>query len=210
MPLTLAPALYDAFETAMAEQNIGAHRNTLAAMINHESGWDPFIIGDSGHSVGLLQLHDMGQGAGMSVIERQDPLTNLRVGFRAFRIHLAEFGNVESALAAHNAGGPAMRAEIARGGNWGTLYGGSVALLYVRPILAAAASIGPITRASDEAPAPVEDSYRDRVSVSRRVAVIQLGAIWGECARLRSFDMTGTANRIEQAIIAIKDDAGLN
>ncbi len=43
-----------------------------------ESGLDPLIIGDSGHSVGAYQLHDEGAGAGMSVEARQNPDTNIR------------------------------------------------------------------------------------------------------------------------------------
>jgi hypothetical protein len=35
------------------------------AMVAIESGFDPNIVGDSGHSVGLCQLHDQGQGAGL-------------------------------------------------------------------------------------------------------------------------------------------------
>jgi len=43
-----------------------------------ESRFDPKAEGDSGHSIGLFQLHDEGVGKGMSVEERQDPIINTR------------------------------------------------------------------------------------------------------------------------------------
>jgi TP901 family phage tail tape measure protein len=46
------------------------------ALAKAESNLNPSAIGDSGHSVGLFQLHDQGQGAGMSVALRQDPWAN--------------------------------------------------------------------------------------------------------------------------------------
>lgn len=216
-PFPIPAAIYDPFIALSDEYGLGEYRFILAAQINQESGWDPFAVGDSGHSIGLLQLHDQGQGAGMSVIERQDPATNLRVGLRAFRAHLDEFGSVEAALAAHNAGGPAVRMEYRRGGNWSTLYGGSVAGHYVRPILAAAHDLeqrgivrDPVAEEAPQPPPPAEVSYRDRVSVSRRALATQLDAIWGETDRLAAGGWTGTAQRLRNAVHAIKDDAGLN
>jgi hypothetical protein len=53
--------------------------NALASIISYEDpSWNPAAAGDSGHSVGLFQLHDAGQGTGMSVAERSDPETNIR------------------------------------------------------------------------------------------------------------------------------------
>lgn len=46
------------------------------ALAKAESGLNPRAVGDQGHSVGLFQLHDQGQGAGMSVAQRQDPQAN--------------------------------------------------------------------------------------------------------------------------------------
>jgi hypothetical protein len=43
-----------------------------------ESKFDPKAAGDSGHSIGIFQLHDEGVGEGMSVEERQDPIINTR------------------------------------------------------------------------------------------------------------------------------------
>lgn len=59
----------------------GLSPNEIAAMIVNakaESGLNPGIKGDSGHSIGLFQLNDRGAGHGMSVEERQDPITNIR------------------------------------------------------------------------------------------------------------------------------------
>jgi hypothetical protein len=44
-----------------------------------ESGGDNRAVGDGGHSIGLFQLHDQGQGAGMSSADRQDPRRNAEV-----------------------------------------------------------------------------------------------------------------------------------
>lgn len=38
-----------------------------------ESKWDTEAVGDSGHSYGLWQMYDQGQGAGMTPAERMDP-----------------------------------------------------------------------------------------------------------------------------------------
>lgn len=46
------------------------------ALAKAESSFNPNAIGDRGHSVGLFQLHDQGQGAGLSVAQRQDPNIN--------------------------------------------------------------------------------------------------------------------------------------
>ncbi|MFN0145992.1 MAG: transglycosylase SLT domain-containing protein [Dehalococcoidia bacterium] len=47
----------------------------LKAVMLAESGGRPDAVGDSGHSVGLFQLHDAGYGAGMGDA-RYDPETN--------------------------------------------------------------------------------------------------------------------------------------
>jgi hypothetical protein len=53
--------------------------DALASIIGYEDpSWDPAAAGDSGHSIGLFQLHDAGQGTGMSVAQRSDPETNIR------------------------------------------------------------------------------------------------------------------------------------
>ena len=53
---------------------------TLAlAIAQVESGLNPDAIGDGGHSVGLFQLNDRGEGAGMSVADREDPRRNAEI-----------------------------------------------------------------------------------------------------------------------------------
>lgn len=46
------------------------------ALAKAESGLNPNAIGDNGASVGLFQLHERGQGAGLSVAQRQNPEIN--------------------------------------------------------------------------------------------------------------------------------------
>ena len=53
--------------------------NFITAVMLAESGGDPNAVGDSGHSVGLFQLHDRGMGAGMGD-DRYNPEKNARVG----------------------------------------------------------------------------------------------------------------------------------
>ncbi len=53
----------------------------LKAVMLAESGGRPDAVGDSGHSVGLFQLHDQGYGAGMGD-SRYDPETNAERGTR--------------------------------------------------------------------------------------------------------------------------------
>ncbi|GMU39476.1 MAG: hypothetical protein AMXMBFR23_03420 [Chloroflexota bacterium] len=61
-------------------------RNVVRAIVLAESAGRADVIAHEaaatrgGYSVGLLQLYDFGQGAGMSVAERQDPDRNLAVG----------------------------------------------------------------------------------------------------------------------------------
>lgn len=53
----------------------------LKAVMLSESGGRPDAVGDSGHSVGLFQLHDQGYGAGMGD-SRFDPEVNADRGVR--------------------------------------------------------------------------------------------------------------------------------
>lgn len=68
-----------------AADRAGVPRNFLRAIVLEESGGDPAIVGDNGASVGLLQLHEAGQGAGMTKAERKDPDRNLAAGMPAIR-----------------------------------------------------------------------------------------------------------------------------
>lgn len=60
-------------------RELGVPPEVALAVAYHESGLNPTVAGDGGHSVGLFQLYDQGLGAGMSVAERSDPEKNARV-----------------------------------------------------------------------------------------------------------------------------------
>lgn len=116
----------------------------IGSMVYHESGGRPDAIGDSGHSVGLLQLHDQGLGRGMSVEERMDPEANLRRGIDYHARYLKAYGgDIGASVTAHNAGGAAVNAAYGAGGSWrdvphhrradGSVV--TVASLYTDPIL---------------------------------------------------------------------------
>jgi hypothetical protein len=70
-----AQIIAEEFSAAGLHKRIGA-----AAIVNawHESGLRAGAIGDSGHSVGLFQLHDKGGGHGLTVEFRADPRNNTR------------------------------------------------------------------------------------------------------------------------------------
>lgn len=166
----------------------GVDPNVIAAMCWIESGFRPDAIGDDGQSVGLLQLHDAGLGAGLSVEERMDPERNLELGIRAHRAYRDEFGSVEAAIAAHNAGGPALRRVH---GDWQTLHGGRVAERYVRPVLAKAAE------------------YRAANLFPPNATRIQLDVIWGVSEALLREGRNAQAWQLRAAVIALKDELGL-
>ncbi|MCC6420579.1 MAG: transglycosylase SLT domain-containing protein [Gemmataceae bacterium] len=78
----------------------------LKAVMLAESGGQPDAVGDSGHSVGLFQLHDQGYGAGMGDA-RYDPETNADRAARglAEAWHAGEragFSNEHAVRAAYN------------------------------------------------------------------------------------------------------------
>lgn len=62
-----------------------------AAIVNAhaESSLNPGAVGDSGHSVGLFQLHDKGAGKGMSVAARKDPAQNTE---RIYSVYAGSYG----------------------------------------------------------------------------------------------------------------------
>ena len=80
MPLELTPQQSAAFQVILdAAKSAGIldHHLWIPLTIAYgESAFDPALIGDDGHSVGLFQLHDEGVGAGMSVQSRQVAATN--------------------------------------------------------------------------------------------------------------------------------------
>lgn len=61
-------------------QRSGVPPEIFLALIQAESGGNPNVIGDSGHSVGLFQLNSAGgSGTGLSVAQREDPVTQFNV-----------------------------------------------------------------------------------------------------------------------------------
>lgn len=58
---------------------LGIPPEVALAIAHQESGLNYASIGDNGHSIGLFQLNDQGEGAGMSVAAREDPVTNARI-----------------------------------------------------------------------------------------------------------------------------------
>ncbi len=181
---------------------LGADPNVIGAICWQESGFRPDAIGDGGRSVGLMQLHDQGLGAGLTRQERLDPERNLRVGVQAHLAYLAEFGSIEAAVTAHNAGGPAVRQALALFGpeGWrqvvhhrqadGTAV--MVAEVYTRPVLAKA-----------------EEYRRGGVFAVVDPLRVQLDAIWGVSEQLLSAGRDGQAWQLRAAVIAIKEVAGL-
>ncbi len=79
---------------------------TAVADMLVESGGNNKAIGDNGHSVGLFQLNDQGEGIGMSVAERQDPTRNAEIALS----HFAKANSGEDpGVVAYNAERPADR-----------------------------------------------------------------------------------------------------
>ena len=84
-----------------AAREAGIEPALLAALVKHESGFDPDVRSHAG-AIGLAQLMP-GTAAGLGV-DPTDPLDNLRGGARYLREQLDRFGSTELALAAYNAG----------------------------------------------------------------------------------------------------------
>ncbi|MER3465714.1 MAG: hypothetical protein C4340_00345, partial [Armatimonadota bacterium] len=90
----------------IAQEN-GVDPALFAALISAESGWNPSAVSPKG-AMGLTQL--MSETArSLGVIEPFDPIQNMQGGARYLRRMLDEFGSVELALAAYNAGPGAVR-----------------------------------------------------------------------------------------------------
>ena len=88
-----------AIEQAATEA--GVDPALLAALVQHESGFDPEVVSHAG-AIGLAQLMP-GTAQGLGV-DPHDPIENLRGGARYLREQLDRFGTPELALAAYNAG----------------------------------------------------------------------------------------------------------
>ena len=72
------------------------------ALVGQESRYQPFARSNKG-AIGLAQLMP-GTARAMGVTDPWNPVENLRGGARYFRAQLDEFGRIDLALAAYNAG----------------------------------------------------------------------------------------------------------
>ena len=84
-----------------AARAAGVEPTLLAALVQHESNFDPDARSHAG-AIGLAQLMP-GTAAGLKV-DPHDPEQNLAGGARFLRSMLDRFGSVELGLAAYNAG----------------------------------------------------------------------------------------------------------
>ena len=103
----------------------------LKAVMLSESGGRPDAVGDSGHSVGLFQLHDQGYGAGMGD-SRFDPAINADRGARGLGEawqagEKAGFSGEKAVRAAYNY-------SFNPGGGWA--YQGDSVVKYMNQLLA--------------------------------------------------------------------------
>ncbi|MCL5110672.1 MAG: transglycosylase SLT domain-containing protein [Chloroflexi bacterium] len=84
----------------------------VAAVLLEESGGNPAAVGDQGHSVGLMQLHDQGVGSGLLDL-RYDPLLNIWYGAQTLAEGIRLYGDPTLAYARYyNPGGDAAAARV--------------------------------------------------------------------------------------------------
>jgi hypothetical protein len=67
-------SVIDDITTAAMQQRVDPRLAIAIAQV--ESGLNPNAVGDSGHSHGLFQLNDRGEGAGWSLLDLFNPLKN--------------------------------------------------------------------------------------------------------------------------------------
>lgn len=87
----------------------GLDPKIVRALIEVESGGDPYAVGDGGDSIGLGQIQPKWHGermARLGVTDLYDPQQNVLVICDILAEKLAEYGNLHDALSAYNAGSP--------------------------------------------------------------------------------------------------------
>ncbi|GIV15902.1 MAG: hypothetical protein KatS3mg022_1337 [Armatimonadota bacterium] len=103
---TMLPAAIGELVARVAQEE-GVDEALVRAVVRAESGGNPNAVSPKG-AMGLMQLMPRTAEA-LGVSNPFDPEQNLRGGVRLLRGLLDEFGDVRLALAAYNAGGPAVR-----------------------------------------------------------------------------------------------------
>lgn len=108
----LAPEEYRSMVVAAASRHELDPR-LLAAIISVETEWDPLAVGMHGE-LGLMQILPetgafLARDAGLADYDLADSATNLALGALYLSQLVAEYGNVQTALAVYN-GGPAAEA----------------------------------------------------------------------------------------------------
>lgn len=103
---TILPAPIGELIERVAQEE-GVDEALIRAVVQVESGGNPNAVSPKG-AMGLMQLMPRTAEA-MGVSNPFDPEQNLRGGVRLLRGLLTQFGDVRLALAAYNAGGPAVR-----------------------------------------------------------------------------------------------------
>ncbi|MEB3236415.1 MAG: lytic transglycosylase domain-containing protein [Candidatus Sericytochromatia bacterium] len=104
-PMQGAGAFRDAIAAAARHQ--GVDPRLLEAVVEAESGGNPSAVSSKG-AMGLMQLMPSTARA-LGVSRPLDPVQNLEGGARYLAEQLRNFGSVEQALAAYNAGPQAVR-----------------------------------------------------------------------------------------------------
>ncbi len=81
--------------------------NLVSSIITQESGGNPNAVGDSGCSLGLMQLNTCAgwlPSFGYSGENLFDPQTNILYGCQYLNAQLNQYGNIDQAVSAYNAG----------------------------------------------------------------------------------------------------------
>lgn len=83
--------------------------DTVLALIQKESSGNYLAIGDSGNSIGLMQLNygagtPQGEGFTGQKEDLKDPYTNIYFGSKYFLSQLARYQDIDKAILAYNAG----------------------------------------------------------------------------------------------------------
>ena len=86
---------------------VGVPVNLFDALLTQESGYNPYALSPKG-AIGIAQLMP-GTATSAGVTKPWDIEDNMRGGARILKMHLAEFGRYDLALAAYNAGAGRVR-----------------------------------------------------------------------------------------------------